>query len=105
MQGGVVPWDFKQDFVNPLIKKQTVKITISNLSFLSKVLEKVFANRLHEHVYKHHLSNDLQSAYKRLKSYFSDRYQSINISGTLSCLPFKVPQRSILYELNITHIK
>ena len=33
------------------------------------------------------------------KSYFSDRYQSINISGTLSCpqhLPFGVPQGSVL---------
>ena len=118
------------------------------------------ANRLHEHIYNHHLSNDLQSAYKRFhspetallkihndivdnmdngkvtaltlldlsaafdtidhlillqrlhryfgisgpalrwfKSYFSDRYQSINISGTLSCpqhLPFGVPQGSVL---------
>ena len=26
------------------------------------------ANRLHEHIYKHHLSNDLQSAYKRFNS-------------------------------------
>ena len=118
------------------------------------------ANRLHEHIYNHHLSNDLQSAYKRFhstetallkipndivdnmdngkvtaltlldlsaafdtidhlillqrlhrhfgisgpalwwfKSYFSDRYQSINISDTLSCpqhLPFGVPQGSVL---------
>ena len=41
---------------------------ISNLSFLSKVLEKVVANRLHEHIYNYHLSNDLQSAYKRFHS-------------------------------------
>ena len=75
MQGGVVPRDFKQALVNPLIKKQTLCKNnlkncrpISNLSFLSKVLEKVVANRLHEHSYKHHLSNDLQSAYKRFHS-------------------------------------
>ena len=33
------------------------------------------------------------------KSYFSDRHQTINISGTLSCpqhLPFGVPQGSVL---------
>ena len=41
---------------------------ISNLSFLSKVLEKVVANRLHDHIYKNHLSNDLQSAYRRFHS-------------------------------------
>ena len=152
MQSGVVPQDFKQALVNPLIKKQTLCKNdlrnyrpISNLSFLSKILEKVVANRLHEHIYNHHLSNDLQSAYKRFhstetallkihnnivdnmdngkvttltlldlsaafdtidhsillqrlhryfgisgpalrwfKSFLSDRYQSINISGTLS---------------------
>ena len=167
MQSGVVPQDFKQALVNPLIKKQTLckddlrnYRPISNLSFLSKILEKVVANRLHEHIYNHHLSNDLQSAYKRFhstetallkihndivdnmdngkvtaltlldlsaafdtidhsillqrlhryfgisgpalrwfKSFLSDRYQSINISGTLSSpqhLPFGVPQGSVL---------
>ena len=72
MQGGVVPRDFKQALVNPLIKNQTLcknylmnYCPISNHSFLSKVLEKVVDNRLHEDIYKHHLSNDLQSAYKR----------------------------------------
>ena len=40
----------------------------SNLSFLSKLLEKLVANRLQEHIYNHHLSNYLQSAYKRFHS-------------------------------------
>ena len=133
------------------------------------------ANRLHEHIYNNHLSNDLQSAYKRfhstetallmihndivdnmdndivttltlldlsaafdttdhliplhglhiyfgisgpalrwLKSRFSDIYQSINISGTLSCpqhLPFGVPQGSVLspvlfslYTTSLSHV-
>ena len=75
MQSGDVPQDFEQALVNPLIKKQTLFKNylrnyrpISNLSFLSKILEKVIANRLHEHIYNHHLSNDLQSAYKRFHS-------------------------------------
>ena len=66
MQSGVVPRDFKHALVNPLIKKQTLCKNdlknyrpISNLGFLSKILEKVVANRLHEHIYNHHLSNDL----------------------------------------------
>ena len=130
------------------------------------------ANRLHEHIYNHHLSNDLQSAYKRFHStetsllkiqndivdnmdngkvtalilldisvafdtfdhliflqrlyiyfgisgpalrwfisYFSDRYQSINISGILSCphhLSFGVPQGSglgpVLFNLYTTSL-
>ena len=41
---------------------------ISNISFLSRLLEKVVANRLHKHIYSNHLSNDLQSAYKRFHS-------------------------------------
>ena len=75
MQRGVVPRDFKQALVNPFIKKQTLCKNnlrnyhpISNLIFLSKVLGNVFGNRLHEHIYKHHLLNDLQSAYKRFHS-------------------------------------
>ena len=75
MQGGVVPRDFKQALVNPRIKKQTMCKNyqnnyrpIANLSFLSKVFEKVVANRLHEHIYKYHLSNDLQSVYTRFYS-------------------------------------
>ena len=36
---------------------------------MSKVLEKVVANRFHEHIYKHHYKlTDLQSAYKRFHS-------------------------------------
>ena len=75
MQDAVVPRDFKQALVNPLIKKQTLckhylknYRPISKISFLSKILEKVVANRLHEHIYNHHLSNDLHSAYKRFHS-------------------------------------
>ena len=75
MQSGVVPRDFKQTLVKHLIKKQTLCKNdlknyrpISNLSFLSKILEKVIVNRLHEHIYNHHISNDLQSAYKRFHS-------------------------------------
>ena len=72
MQCRVIPWDFKQTLVNPLIKKQTLHKNdlknyrpISNLIFfffLSKVLEKVVANRLYEHIDKHHITS--QSAYK-----------------------------------------
>ena len=76
MLSGVVPREFKQALVNPLIKKQTLCKNylknyhpISNLSFLSvKILENVVANRLHEHIYNHNLSIDLQSAYKRFHS-------------------------------------
>ena len=73
MQDGVVPHAFKQALVTPLIKKKTLCRNefkkyrpISNLSFLSKILERVVAKRLN--VQEQLLSNQVQSAYKRFHS-------------------------------------
>ena len=78
MGEGVVPPDFKQALVTPLIKKKTlcrnefknypIYRPISNLSFLSKILEKIVAKRLNAHIEEHRLSNHVQSAYKRFHS-------------------------------------
>ena len=75
MRDGVVPHDFKQALVTPLIKKKTLcrnefknYLPISNLSFLSKILEKIVAKRLNEHIEEQLLSNHVQSAYKRFHS-------------------------------------
>ena len=61
--------------VNPVLKKPTLPKEelnsyrpISNLSFISKILEKVVANRLRSHIYKNCLSNVSQSAYKQFHS-------------------------------------
>ena len=75
MRERVVPPDFKQALVTPLIKKKTLcrnefknNRPISNLSFLSKILEKIVAKRLNAHIEEHLLSNHVQSAYKRFHS-------------------------------------
>ena len=75
MREGVVPPDFEQALVTPLIKKKTLCRNefknyrpISNLSFLSNILEKIVAKRLNAHIEEHLLSNHLQSAYKRFHS-------------------------------------
>ena len=75
MRGGVVPRDFKQALVTPLIKKKTLcknefknDRPISKLSFLSKILEKIVAKRLNAHIEEQLLSNHVQSAYKRFHS-------------------------------------
>ena len=64
MREGVVPPAFKQALVNPLIKKKTLYRNefknyrpISNLSFLSQILEKIVAKRLNAHIEEHLLSN------------------------------------------------
>ena len=41
---------------------------VSNLSFLSKILEKVVASRLNSHINSSHISNHYQSAYRKLHS-------------------------------------
>ena len=41
---------------------------VSNLSFLSKILEKVLASRLNPHINSSHTSNDCQSAYRTFHS-------------------------------------
>ena len=77
MREGVVPPHFKQALVTALIKKKTLcrnefknDRPISNLSVLSKILEKIVAKRLNAHIEEHLLSNHvgLQSAYKRFHS-------------------------------------
>ena len=69
---GVFPDSFKQAVVVPLLKKPNLDQEvlknyrpISNLKFISKVLERVAANRLQEYLNHHGLTEPLQSAYKK----------------------------------------
>ena len=70
LQEGVFPVQFKNAFIRPLLKKpldkNELKIyhLVSNLSFISKTLEKVVASRLLSHMEANLMSNYLQSAYK-----------------------------------------
>ena len=41
---------------------------VSNLNFVSKIIEKVIANRIRSHLERHDLSNQYQSAYKKFHS-------------------------------------
>ena len=58
--------------VRPLLKKISLHKNelknfrpVSNLRFISKILEKVVANQLQTHLKNNHLSNPLQSAYRK----------------------------------------
>ena len=66
---------FKSALVSPLLKKPTLNRDdmtnyrpVSNLSFLSKILEKVVASCLNLHINSSHTSNDYQSAYRKFYS-------------------------------------
>jgi hypothetical protein len=61
----------KQALVTPLLKKPSLDCQllknyrpVSNLSFISKVLERVVASRLNQYMEDNHLQEQLQSAYK-----------------------------------------
>ena len=66
-----VPASFKIAIIIPLLKKETLDPDIlknyrpiANLSFLSKILERVVAQRLNSHTDKHPGSEVMQSSYK-----------------------------------------
>ena len=68
---GIVPPDLKTAIVKPLLKKPSLDKNllknyrpISNLSILSKILEKVVLHKLLSHLQENNLSNPFQSAYR-----------------------------------------
>ena len=68
---GVVPCDLKTAVVKPLLKKPSLDKNllknyrpVSNLPFLSKILEKVVLSQLLSHLQSNNLCNPLQSAYR-----------------------------------------
>ena len=72
---GCFPSHFKSTVVSPLLKNPTFNRDdmknyrpVSNLSFLSKILEKVVASRLNSYINSSHTSNDYQSACRKFHS-------------------------------------
>ena len=68
---GVVPEEFKKAIVTPLIKKSSLLPNdlknyrpVSGLGFISKLVERVVASQLNDHVSLNGLENVRQSAYK-----------------------------------------
>ena len=68
---GIFPSSFKQALVQPLLKKPSLSTDdlnnfrpISNLNFISKILEKVVASRIQSHLSSNSLSSSFQSAYR-----------------------------------------
>jgi len=70
METGVVPDAMKEAVVTPILKKPTLPPVmknyrpVSNLPFISKVLERAVASRLKKHMAEHNLDELFQSAYK-----------------------------------------
>ena len=72
METSTFPQNFKEAHVRPLLKKTSLPKNepknyrpVSNFSFISKILEKIVANRLQAHIKNNHLSNPLQSSSRK----------------------------------------
>lgn len=72
LKTGTVPDSFKTAIVRPLLKKHNLDPNdlknyrpVSNLSFLSKLLEKVILDQLNRHLLAHNLLQPFQSAYRK----------------------------------------
>ena len=72
---GVVPQSFKHALVKPLLKKSNLDPEclknyrpISNLPFLSKVIERVVVAQILAHFEQHSLLEQFQSAYRKCRS-------------------------------------
>ena len=72
---GCFPSHFKSALLSPLLKKPTFNKDdmkhywpVSDLSFLSNILEKVVASHLNSHVNSSHISNHYQSEYRQFHS-------------------------------------
>ena len=75
LSSGVFSKQLKSALVKPLLKKSNLDPNdlknyrpISNLSFLSKLIERVIAARLSSHLSSHNLMSKLQSAYRKFHS-------------------------------------
>ena len=65
LQTGSVPALFKYAIIRPHLKKSSLNYRpVSNLHFMSKVLEKLVARRLEDHMCTNNLYDPLQSAYR-----------------------------------------
>ena len=72
LMSGIVPSSFKKAIVRPLIKKENLDRNelsnyrpVSNLTFISKILEKVVLNQLLDHLIVNDLQEEFQSAYRK----------------------------------------
>ena len=78
LEFGTFPLSFEEARVTPLLKKSNLPVNnlnnyhdyrpVSNLSFISKIIEKVVSNRLQAHINSNKLKNPMQSAYRKFHS-------------------------------------
>ena len=75
LESGSFPDTLKVSHITPLLKKPSLSKDdmkkyrpVSNLNFISKIIEKIISNRIRSYLDKNNLSNSKQSEYKPLHS-------------------------------------
>ena len=75
LESGTFPLSSKEALVTHLLKKANLPVNnlknyrpVSNLSFISKIIEIVVSNRLQAHIDSNKLNNPMQSAYRKFHS-------------------------------------
>ncbi len=74
LESGIFPCAWKEADVQPRLKKQALEVTfenlrpISNLPYVSKLIERTVCNQSHNHLSVHHLHPGNQSAYREFHS-------------------------------------
>ena len=75
LQSGIVPDSMKIAMIRPILKKQNLDVSslnnyrpISNLTIISKILERVVASQLTSYLSQYNILNKFQSAYTAHKS-------------------------------------
>jgi hypothetical protein len=87
LSNGIFPGQFKQALVTPLLKKSSLPKNVfknyrpvSNLNYVSKLMEKVVSNQIKGHVDGMGLDNPFQSAYK---SYHSTETALLSVANDI----------------------
>ena len=74
ISSGVMPRVFKSAIVTPILKKSGLERElknyrpVSNLAYISKLIEKTVTSQINQHCEKHNLDEPLQSAYRKYHS-------------------------------------
>ena len=105
LQEGYFPSEFKKAIITPLIKKPKLPKNefknyrpVSGLNFISKIIEKVVAKQLKDHLSKNNLVNKNQSAYK---SGHSTETALLNIKNDIhTSLSYGKPVALVLLDLS-----
>ncbi len=100
-----VPHYLKEAMITPILKKPQLDVQVlnnyrpvSNLPFISKVIERVIASQLNAHIQEHSLGEPLQSAYRQ--SHSTETALIYVVNDLLLCLDRKQSVLLVLLDLS-----